>query len=57
MQDFFCRGARRRSTPFSRLAAITEVSETEVNPLIILPQRQGVVMADALLSTTERDCC
>ncbi|HQT78155.1 MAG TPA: acetate--CoA ligase family protein, partial [Rhodopila sp.] len=36
---------------FSRLAAIDAVAEAEINPLIILPEGQGVVMADALLAT------
>ena len=34
---------------FSRLAALPEISEAEINPLIVLPEGQGVVMADALL--------
>jgi acyl-CoA synthetase (NDP forming) len=36
---------------FSRLGALTSVTEAEINPLIVLPEGQGVVMADALLST------
>ena len=36
---------------FSRLAGLTEVAEAEVNPLIVMPEGQGVVMADALLAT------
>jgi hypothetical protein len=36
---------------FSHLAALPEVAEAEINPLIVLPEGQGVVMADALLST------
>jgi acyl-CoA synthetase (NDP forming) len=36
---------------FSRLAGLAEVSEAEVNPLIVMPEGQGVVMADALLAT------
>lgn len=36
---------------FSRLAGLAEVSEAEVNPLIVMPDGQGVVMADALLAT------
>ena len=35
---------------FSRLAALDEVSEAEINPVIVLPEGHGVVMADALLS-------
>jgi len=35
---------------FSHLAAIPAVTEAEINPLIIMPEGQGVVMADALLS-------
>jgi acyl-CoA synthetase (NDP forming) len=35
---------------FSRVAALTSVTEAEINPLIVLPEGQGVVMADALLS-------
>jgi hypothetical protein len=34
----------------SRLAALTSVTEAEINPLIILPEGQGVVMADALVA-------
>ncbi|MDE2007742.1 MAG: acetate--CoA ligase family protein, partial [Rhodospirillales bacterium] len=34
---------------FSRLAAIAAVAEAEINPLIVLPEGQGVAMADALL--------
>ena len=36
---------------FSRLAGLAEVAEAEVNPLIVMPEGQGVVMADALLAT------
>ena len=39
----------------SRLAALAEVSEAEINPLIVLPEGQGVVMADALLSRGSAD--
>jgi acyl-CoA synthetase (NDP forming) len=35
---------------FSRLAATPNVTEAEINPLIVMPEGQGVVMADALLS-------
>ena len=35
---------------FSRLAALAEVSEAEINPVIVLAEGQGVVMADALLT-------
>jgi acetate---CoA ligase (ADP-forming) len=35
---------------FSRLAALPGVTEAEINPLIVMPDGQGVVMADALLS-------
>lgn len=38
----------------SQLAALTEVSEAEVNPLIVMPDGQGVVMADALLALSKR---
>ncbi|MDA8048441.1 MAG: acetate--CoA ligase family protein [Rhodospirillales bacterium] len=34
---------------FSQLAAIPEVSEAEINPLIVLGEGEGVVVADALL--------
>jgi acyl-CoA synthetase (NDP forming) len=34
----------------SRLAALPEVTEAEINPLIVMPDGQGVVMADALLA-------
>lgn len=40
----------RAVAAFSRLAALEEVTEAEVNPLIVLPEGQGVVMADALLA-------
>jgi hypothetical protein len=40
----------RAVAAFSRLAAIASVTEAEINPLIIMPNGQGVVMADALLS-------
>ncbi|MFL5257771.1 MAG: acetate--CoA ligase family protein [Rhodopila sp.] len=39
----------RAVADFSRLAAISRVTEAEINPLIIMPEGQGVVMADALL--------
>jgi acetate---CoA ligase (ADP-forming) len=39
---------------FSRLAAIPSVTEAEINPLIVMPEGQGVVMADALLVTSRR---
>jgi hypothetical protein len=35
---------------FSHLAGIPAVTEAEINPLIIMPEGRGVVMADALLS-------
>lgn len=34
----------------SRLAALPLVREAEINPLIVMPEGQGVVMADALLA-------
>jgi hypothetical protein len=34
----------------SRLAALESVAEAEINPLIVLPEGQGVVMADALVA-------
>jgi hypothetical protein len=34
----------------SRLAALDSVVEAEINPLIVLAEGQGVVMADALLA-------
>ena len=34
----------------SRLAALPDVTEAEINPLIVLPEGQGVVMADALIA-------
>jgi acyl-CoA synthetase (NDP forming) len=40
----------RTMAAFSRVAALTSVTEAEINPLIVLPEGQGVVMADALLS-------
>ena len=39
----------RAITAFSRLAALPSVAEAEINPLIVMPEGQGVVMADALL--------
>ena len=36
----------------SRLAAIEAVGEAEINPLIVLREGQGVVMADALVATS-----
>jgi acyl-CoA synthetase (NDP forming) len=39
----------RAVAAFSRLAALAEVTEAEINPVIVLPEGQGVVMADALL--------
>ena len=36
-------------TAFSRLAALADVVEAEINPMIVMPVGQGVVMADALL--------
>ncbi len=41
----------RAVAAFSRLAALEDVTEAEINPLIVLAERQGVVMADALLRT------
>jgi hypothetical protein len=40
----------RAISGFSRLAALAEVAEAEINPMIVLPVGQGVVMADALLA-------
>jgi acyl-CoA synthetase (NDP forming) len=39
----------RAIAAFSRLAALPSVAEAEINPLIVMPEGQGVVMADALL--------
>jgi acetate---CoA ligase (ADP-forming) len=39
----------RAVAAFSRLAGLDEVHEAEINPLIVMPEGQGVVMADALL--------
>ncbi len=36
---------------FSALAALAEVAEAEINPLILMPEGAGVVVADALLQT------
>ena len=41
----------RAIAAFSRLAALPEVREAEINPLIVMRDGEGVVMADALLST------
>ncbi|MDE2515215.1 MAG: acetate--CoA ligase family protein, partial [Rhodospirillales bacterium] len=38
----------RTIAAFSRLAAIPELREAEINPLIVLPDGQGVAMVDAL---------
>jgi acetate---CoA ligase (ADP-forming) len=40
----------RAVVDFSRLAGIPRVKEAEINPLIIMPEGQGIVMADALLA-------
>jgi acyl-CoA synthetase (NDP forming) len=37
----------------SRLAFIPSVTEAEINPVIIMPDGQGIVMADALLVATK----
>jgi acetate---CoA ligase (ADP-forming) len=42
----------RAVAAFSQLAALPEVAEAEINPLIVLPEGQGVVVADALLRAT-----
>ncbi len=39
----------RSVAAFSRLAGLPEVAEAEINPMIVLPEGEGVVMADALL--------
>jgi acetate---CoA ligase (ADP-forming) len=36
---------------FSALAALPEVAEAEINPLILMPEGAGIVVADALLRT------
>jgi acetate---CoA ligase (ADP-forming) len=41
----------RAVAAFSRLAALLDVVEAEINPLIVLRDGGGVVMADALLAT------
>jgi acetate---CoA ligase (ADP-forming) len=43
------RALARAVAAFSRLAALEAVREAEINPLIVMPDGQGVVMADALL--------
>jgi acyl-CoA synthetase (NDP forming) len=43
------RALARAVAAFSRLAALPEVREAEINPLIVMPEGDGVVMADALL--------
>jgi acetate---CoA ligase (ADP-forming) len=40
---------------FSRLAGLEEVREAEINPLIVMPDGEGVVMADALLVSGQGD--
>ena len=37
----------------SRLAGISSIAEAEINPLIVLRDGNGVVMADALIATGE----
>jgi acetate---CoA ligase (ADP-forming) len=39
----------RAVAAFSRLAALEGVTEAEANPLIVMPEGQGIVMADALV--------
>lgn len=34
----------------SRLAALPQVREAEINPVIVMPEGQGIVMADALIA-------
>jgi acyl-CoA synthetase (NDP forming) len=41
----------RAVAAFSRLAGLPSVAEAEINPLILMPEGQGVVMADALVAT------
>jgi hypothetical protein len=41
----------RTVAAFSRLAALDEMTEAEINPVIVRAEGQGVVMADALLRT------
>ena len=41
----------RTVAAFSRLAALEDVTEAEINPVIVLAEGAGVVMADALLRT------
>ncbi len=40
----------RAVAAFSRLAGLAEVAEAEINPVIVLREGEGVVMADALLA-------
>ena len=40
----------RAVVAFSRLAGLAEVSEAEINPVLVLRDGEGVVMADALLA-------
>jgi len=40
----------RMVAAFSQLAWLPEVTEAEINPVIVMPEGQGVVMADALLA-------
>ena len=39
----------RAVAAISRLSGLTEIAEAEINPLIVLPERAGVVMADAVI--------
>lgn len=41
----------RAVAAFSRLAGLPAVTEAEINPLIVMPEGQGVVMADALAAS------
>jgi succinyl-CoA synthetase beta subunit len=34
---------------FSRLAALADVSEAEINPLLVKPEAEGVLALDALI--------
>jgi hypothetical protein len=43
----------RAVAAISRLAGLPAVREAEINPLIVMPEGQGVVMADALVAADQ----
>jgi acyl-CoA synthetase (NDP forming) len=45
----------RAVAAFSRLAGLAAVNDAEINPMIVMPEGQGVVMADAYLAAPPGD--